>query len=138
MKPVDVKSNTYSDSRKKLIILILKLVMVLEYQNIKMFFQEITFQIGIFKEVFMIKIVEITVSWTYVISDFNGGKTVGKKLEKKLQKQIKKSLGLKKKSREKAINYMSNGKGNMTVCSYNCLPVLTRLYVRVNPHSIIA
>ena len=112
--------------------------MVLEYQNIKMFFQEITFQIGIFKEVFMIKIVETTVSWTYVISDFNGGKTVGKKLEKKLQKQIKKSLELKKKSREKAINYMSNGKGNMTVCSCNCLPVLTRLYVRENPHSIIA
>ena len=39
MKLVDVKSNTYTDSRKELIIKILnlKLVILLEYQNIKTF-----------------------------------------------------------------------------------------------------
>ena len=40
MKPVDVKSNTHIDSSKKLIIKILnlKLVILLEYKNIKIFF----------------------------------------------------------------------------------------------------
>ena len=48
MKPFDVKLNTYIDSVKKLMIKIrnLKLVIILEYQNIKMFLQKITLQIG--------------------------------------------------------------------------------------------
>ena len=42
MKLVDVKSNTYTDSSKELIIKILnlKLVILLEYQNIKTFLQK--------------------------------------------------------------------------------------------------
>ena len=49
MKPVDVKSNTFVDSIKKMIIKILnlKLVILLEYQNIKMFLQKFTHQIGL-------------------------------------------------------------------------------------------
>ena len=43
MKPADVKSNTYINSDKKLIIKILnlKLVILLEYQNTKTFSQRL-------------------------------------------------------------------------------------------------
>ena len=51
MKSVDVKSNTYSDSSEKLIIKILnlKLMILLEYQNIKIFLKKVTLQIGLKK-----------------------------------------------------------------------------------------
>ena len=61
MKPVDVKSSTYIDFIKenneedplikKIVkkILNLKLVILLEYQNIKMFLQKVTLQIGLEK-----------------------------------------------------------------------------------------
>ena len=46
MKPVDVKSNTYIDSSKEKIkmikILNLTFVILLEYQNTKIFFQTVT------------------------------------------------------------------------------------------------
>ena len=48
------------------------------------------------EKVFVIKKVENTVSWTYVISDPNGKRVVGTFYEKELQKQNKKSLELKK------------------------------------------
>ena len=49
MKPADVKPSTYIDSSKKLIIKIpnLKLVILLEYQNIKTLLQKATFQISL-------------------------------------------------------------------------------------------
>ena len=48
MKPVDEKSNTVIDSSKQINekILILKLVVMLEYQNIIMFLQKVILQIG--------------------------------------------------------------------------------------------
>ena len=51
MKPVDVKSKTYIDSSKKINDkdLGLKLVILLEYQNIKIFLQKVTLQIGLKK-----------------------------------------------------------------------------------------
>ena len=50
MKPVDVKSNSYIGSRKKIKkikknILNLRLVILLEYQNIKTFLQKVTLKI---------------------------------------------------------------------------------------------
>ena len=48
LKPVDLKSETYFDSgKKKLIINILnlKLVMLVEYQNMKTFLQKVTLRI---------------------------------------------------------------------------------------------
>ena len=47
-KPFDVKSNTYINSSKEIMmkILNLKLVKLLEYQNIKIFLQRPYFQIG--------------------------------------------------------------------------------------------
>ena len=51
IKPVEVKSNTYIDSSKEINdkILNLKFVMLLEYQNIKTFFNKTLFQIGLKK-----------------------------------------------------------------------------------------
>ena len=51
MKPVDVKSSSYIDSRNELMmkILNLKLVIMLEYQNIKTFLQKVMFQTGLKK-----------------------------------------------------------------------------------------
>ena len=49
MKTVDVKSSTYIDSSKKIMIKILhlKLVILLEYQNIKTLLQKAMFVIGV-------------------------------------------------------------------------------------------
>ena len=51
MKPVDVKSKIYIDPSKKINDkdLDLKLVILLEYQNIKIFLQKVTLQIGLNK-----------------------------------------------------------------------------------------
>ena len=46
MKPVDVKPSTYIDSSKETD---LKLMMLLEYENIKPFLQKAMFQIGLKK-----------------------------------------------------------------------------------------
>ena len=66
------------------------------------------------EEVFLIKRVNNTVPWTYVISH-----TRMRKLSKRLKnnnckRKIKQSLGLKKHLREKMINYMTNGKVMIT------------------------
>ena len=47
MKPIDVKSNTYIDSSTEINEKIrnLKLVIMLDYQNIKVFLQKVTLQI---------------------------------------------------------------------------------------------
>ena len=51
IKPSDVKSSTYIDSSKEIIIKILnlKLGILLKYQNIKTFLQKAMFQIGMKK-----------------------------------------------------------------------------------------
>ena len=51
MKPVDVKPSIYIDSKKKLMVKILnlKLVILLEYRNLKTFLQKAMFQIGLKK-----------------------------------------------------------------------------------------
>ena len=55
MKPVDVISNTHTDYIELTIkILNLKLVILLEYQNIKIFLQKATPQIGL-KKIFRLK-----------------------------------------------------------------------------------
>ena len=59
------------------------------------------------------KIVKNTVPWIYVISDLNGKHIFGINYQKELEKQIKKILELKIVLKEKAINYMSNGKSMM-------------------------
>ena len=51
-------------------ILNFKLVILLEYQNIKIFLQKTMFQIG--RKKFVIREFKNTVQWTYVISDLKG------------------------------------------------------------------
>ena len=52
IKPIDVKSSTYTDFNKKKIkrkVLNFKLMTMQEYQNIKIFLQKVTLQIGLKK-----------------------------------------------------------------------------------------
>ena len=78
---------------RKLIIKILniKLAILLKYQNIKTFLQNVSFQIGL-KKFFVIKKVESTVAWTYAINDLNGEETVGTFYEIILQKTYQKEF----------------------------------------------
>ena len=59
----------------------LKLLVMLEYWNIKTYLQKVTLEIGL-KKFFMIKKVKNTVLWTYVISDLNREEIVGAFYEK--------------------------------------------------------
>ena len=70
MKPVDVKPSTYILTLIKKIIgkvLNLKLVIMLEYQNIK----TLSCIPKLSEKILVIKKVKTTVPWTYVISDLN-------------------------------------------------------------------
>ena len=58
---------------------------MLEYEDTKTLFLKEILQIGL-KKIFVIKEVENTVSWTYVINDFNGKEIIGTLYEKELQK----------------------------------------------------
>ena len=67
------------------------------------------------QEVFVIKEVKNTVSWTYVIDNLNGEKISGTFYEKELQKTHQKEFRIEKVIKKKSdkfnvINYMSNGK----------------------------
>ena len=87
MKPVDFKNNTYIDSSKKLNDKDLKLkvsyhVRISKYKNI--FAKGYTPNQP--EEAFMIKKVNNTVLWIYVIKDLNVEEIVGAFYEKELQK----------------------------------------------------
>ena len=60
MNPIDVKTNTYIDYSKEINKLIklqnLKLVIMLEYQNIKIFLQKVKLQIGLKKFLWLEKL----------------------------------------------------------------------------------
>ena len=59
MKPIDVKSNTYLNSKKEVNnedLLNLKLVIMLEFQNTKTFFLKDTLQIGLKKFLLLAKL----------------------------------------------------------------------------------
>ena len=76
-------------------LLNLKLVILLEYQNMKIFLQKVTLQIGL--NVFVFKKVKNTVPWTYDINDLNVEEICWNFLRERIaKKQIKKSLELKK------------------------------------------
>ena len=78
MKPIDVKSNTYIDSSNEINnknpkLKIGDVVGISKYKNVvaKGYIPNQS------EEVFVIKKVKITVSWTYVINDLNGNEVVG-------------------------------------------------------------
>ena len=76
MKPFDVKSSIYMTLVKKIMkeILNLKLVTLLEYENIKIFLQKVALKIGLKK--FLWLKVKNSVPWTYGINDFNSEEIV--------------------------------------------------------------
>ena len=88
MKPVDVNSNTYIDSGKEIInnkdpnFKVGDNVRISKYKNI--FAKGYTPNWS--EEVFLIKKVKNSVSWTYVISNLKGEDVVGTFYEKELQK----------------------------------------------------
>ena len=93
MTPVDLKSNTYIDSSKEINkkdqkFKIGDIVRILKYKSI--------FEKGYVpnwsEEVFVIKKVKSTVSWTYVISDIDGEKIVRTFYEKELEKNNQKEF----------------------------------------------
>ena len=73
----------------------LKLVVLLEYQNIKTFLQKVTFQIGL-KNFLWFKKLKILCPEHVVINNLNGEEIVWAFYETNWKKQIKKTLELKK------------------------------------------
>ena len=97
MKPIDAKSSTCIDSSKEIYnrdpkLKMSDIVKISKYKNI--------FLKGYFlnwsEEVFVIKKVENTVPWIYVISDLNREEIVGIFYEKQLQKTNRKELRIEK------------------------------------------
>ena len=97
MEPADVKSNTYIESSKEIDNKKhkFKMVILLEYQNIKIFLQKVTLQIGL-RKFFVIEKVKSIVPWTYSISDLNREESVGTFYENKLQKTTQKEFRFEK------------------------------------------
>ena len=94
MKPVDVKSSTYTDfdktdNKKEPKFKVGDHIRISKYKNI--------FAKGYVpnwsEEVFMITKVKNIVPWTYVIGDLNGEENVGNFMKKNCKKQVKKELG---------------------------------------------
>ena len=78
MKPVDVKDNTYIDFRKEVHkkdpkVKVVDHVRISKYKNIF----DIAYTPNWSEELFVIKRIENTVPWEYVINDLNGEKTIG-------------------------------------------------------------
>ena len=87
MKPIDVKDNTYIDFKKEVNDKDLKFkvgdhVEISKFKNI--FAKGYTPNWS--EKVFVIRKVENTVPWTYVINDLNGEENLGRFYEKELQK----------------------------------------------------
>ena len=72
-------------------VLNLKLVIMLEYENIKTFLQKAMLENSL-KKFFVIKKVKNIVPWAYIISDLNGEEIVGTFYEKELQKTNQKEF----------------------------------------------
>ena len=118
MKPVDVKGNAYIDFGKEVYdkdpnFKVHDHVRISKYKN--------SFAKGYTpnwsKEVFVIKKVENTIPWKYVVSNLNGGKTVGKFYEKKLQKTNQEEFKIEKLIKKKGDKLYVKWKGY--VSSFN-------------------
>ena len=96
MKPDDVKPSYLLTLIKKLMIkmLSLKLVMFLEYQNMKIFLQMATFQIGLKKVLLLQK--KILFRGYMLLVILKTRELVERFVKKNCKKQIKKSLQLQK------------------------------------------
>ena len=96
MKPVDEKSNTYIDSSKEINNKDpkFKLVILLEYQNIKTFLQMVTFQLGL-KKFSWLKNLKILCRGHILLMILTEKKLLERFTKMNCKKQIKKNLELK-------------------------------------------
>ena len=97
MEPIDFKDNTYIDFKKQINDKDLKFkvgnqVRISKYKSI--FAKGYTPNWS--EEVFVIKKVKNTVTWTYVINDLNGEQIIGTFYEKELQKTNQQEFRIKK------------------------------------------
>ena len=97
MKPVDVKDNTYVDSKKEVDDKDPKFkvgnhVRISKYNNI--FAKGYT--ANWFEEVFVVSRFKKTVPWIYVINDLNGEEIIGTFYEKEIQKTNQKEFRIEK------------------------------------------
>ena len=97
MKPVDVKSNTYNDSIKKINNKDPKFKIgdTVRISNNKIIFAK-DYTPNWFEEIFVIKKVKHTVLQTYIINDLNGEEIVGAFYEKEVKKANQKELTIEK------------------------------------------
>ena len=97
IKHSDVKSNTYIDSSKKINdkIANLKLVIMLEYQNTKLFLQNITLEVGL-KNFLWLKKLKILYGGHMLLMVLTEKKLLERFMKKITKKQIKNSLELEK------------------------------------------
>ena len=106
MKPIDVTDDSYAEyneisNEKDPKSKVADHVRISKYKNI--FAKKYNPN---WSEVFVVSKNKITVPWTYVISDLNGGPITGSFYEKELQKTRQEKFRI-----EKVINCTSNGKG---------------------------
>ena len=96
MKPVDEKSNTYIDFSKEINNKDpkFKLVILLEYQNIKTFLQMVTFQLGL-KKFSWLKNLKILCRGHILLMILTEEKLLERFTKMNCKKQIKKNLELK-------------------------------------------
>ena len=111
MKLADVKDNTYINIDKEVNDKDPKFkigdhVRISRYKNI--FAKGYTPNWS--EEVFVIKKVKNTFSWTYVINDLNGEEIIGTFYEKELQRTNQEEFRIEKIIKKKETSYMSNGK----------------------------
>ena len=109
---MDVKDNTYFDSKKEVSDKDPKFkvgdhLRISKYKNI---FAE-GYTPNWSEENFVVSKIENVVPWTYVINDLNGKKLQEVLMKKNCKRLIKKNLEQKKYLKEKVMNYMSNRKG---------------------------
>ena len=85
-------------------------MILLEYQNIKTILQKAMYQIDLKKCSLLQRLIKNIVPWTYAISDLKGKEIAeifyGKEMQKTNQNECKNE----KVTREKAKNYLLNGK----------------------------
>ena len=100
MKASDINSSTYIDSSKEINNKDSKFKIgdIIRISNTKIFLQKVWSE-----EVFVIKRVENTASWTYVINDLNGEEVVGTFYKKELQKTNQIEFRIKKSNQEKRL-----------------------------------
>ena len=109
MKPIDIKDNTYinigkevNDNDPKF-----KVGDHVRISKYKSSFAK-SYAPNRFEEIFVIKKIKNTVSWTYVINDLNSEEIIGTFYENELQRTNQQEFRIEKVI--KVINYMSNGK----------------------------